>query len=162
MRGVMVPDLILREAVCLPPFGMGKVFASVRYNSDFVVTGCSYPVYDTNTGAPLGFFPHSTVPSDILAETPDPSTWPSPKAFWASSSCRTSAFFNSLSMVFDITLCGDWAGATYNSAGYSGSCAERVADPANFESGPIYCAIPTEAYSFRRSGKLAYSFRQGI
>jgi hypothetical protein len=37
-------------------------------------------------------------------------------------------------MIFDITLCGDWAGATYNSAGYSGTCAERVADPANFES----------------------------
>lgn len=94
---------------------------------------------NTNTGLSLGFFPHNSVPSDILAETPDPSTWPSPKAFWASSSCPTGAFFNSHSMIFDITLCGDWAGATYNSAGYSGSCAERVADPANFESGSVSC-----------------------
>ena len=82
----------------------------------------------------LGFFPRCEVPSDILAETPHPSTWGSPKAFWSSSSCSSSAFFHSLAMVFDITLCGDWAGATYNSAGYSGTCAERVADPANFES----------------------------
>ena len=37
-------------------------------------------------------------------------------------------------MVFDITLCGDWAGVTYNAAGYSGSCADRVTDPANFKS----------------------------
>jgi hypothetical protein len=100
---------------------------------------CAYIWYMADFS--LGFFPHSSVPSDILAETPDPSTWPSPKAFWATSSCPTSSFFNSLSMIFDITLCGDWAGATYNSAGYSGSCAERVVDPANFESGFISCAM---------------------
>ena len=44
-------------------------------------------------------------------------------------------------MIFDITLCGDWAGATYNSAGYSGTCAERVADPTNFDSAFISSVI---------------------
>lgn len=44
-------------------------------------------------------------------------------------------------MVFDISLCGDWAGATYNEAGYSGSCAERVTNPENFESAFISLAI---------------------
>lgn len=100
---------------------------------------CAYIQYTADCS--LGFFPHCSVPPDILAETPDPSTWPSPKAFWSNSSCATSTFFHSLSMVFDITLCGDWAGATYNAAGYSGSCAERVTNPANFESAFISPAI---------------------
>ena len=66
-------------------------------------------------------------------------------------------------MVFDITLCGDWAGATYNSAGYSGSCEERVANPANFESEFSFLRhSPMEAYGFHLSGKLACPFRQGI
>jgi len=89
----------------------------------------------------LGFFPHGAVPYDILAETPHPSTWPSPKAFWANSSCPTSTFFHSLQIIFDITLCGDWAGGTYKSVGYPGTCAERVANPANFESESISGAI---------------------
>jgi hypothetical protein len=88
----------------------------------------------------LGFFPHCAVPPDIVAETPDPSKWMKPKAFWAKSSCPSS-FFHSLTITFDITLCGDWAGATYNAAGYSGSCAERVADPANFGSEFISFAL---------------------
>lgn len=55
-------------------------------------------------------------------------------------------YFAEQSLVFDITcvrprcsspadpirLCGDWAGATYNQAGYSGSCSDAVANPTNF------------------------------
>lgn len=31
-----------------------------------------------------------------------------------------------------MTLCGDWAGTSYEAAGCPGTCAERVADPTSF------------------------------
>jgi len=93
-------------------------------------------------GISIWFFPRSKVPSDLKnlktksatsGATANPSAWGSPKAFWASTTCSTKKFFNSHSLVFDTTLCGDWAGATYASAGCPGTCADRLKDPSNFQ-----------------------------
>ncbi|QRW16739.1 peroxisomal targeting signal 2 receptor [Rhizoctonia solani] len=101
--------------------------------------GGAYAMLWDDEGISIWFFPRSKMPSDIqnlkskTNATADPSTWGTPKAHWTSSSCSTTNFFNSHSIVFDTTLCGDWAGATYSSAGCPGTCADRLKDPANFK-----------------------------
>ncbi|QRV88540.1 glycoside hydrolase family 16 protein [Ceratobasidium sp. AG-Ba] len=89
-------------------------------------------------GISVWFFPRNSVPADLQNLTDkgamaNPTTWGVPKAHWASSGCSTTKFFKNHSLVFDTTLCGDWAGATYSSAGCPGTCADRLKDPANFK-----------------------------
>jgi hypothetical protein len=36
-------------------------------------------------------------------------------------------------MVFDITICGDWAGNTYSQQGYQGTCSQAVVNPRNYD-----------------------------
>jgi len=93
----------------------------------------------TDDAISVWFFARSNVPSDLQGlksktnGTADPSGWGVPKARWASTACSTSKFFKDHSIVFDTTLCGDWAGATYGGAGCPGTCADRLKDPANFK-----------------------------
>lgn len=71
----------------------------------------------------------------MSSQSPQPSTWGSPKAFWSSSTCPTKSFFGAQRIVINTTLCGDWAGSAYSSdPTCPGTCAERVADPSNFDS----------------------------
>lgn len=84
----------------------------------------------------LGNFDRGHVPLDIKLERPVPDLW-SPsylKAAWPSITCSTSKFFKQHSIVIDITLCGDWAGSTYGSAGCPGTCAQQVMTASNFDS----------------------------
>lgn len=71
----------------------------------------------------------------MSSQSPQPETWGSPKAFWSSSQCPTKSFFGPQRIVINTTLCGDWAGSAYSSdPTCPGTCAERVADPKNFDS----------------------------
>ena len=79
-----------------------------------------------------GFFPRGFIPDDITNSTPDPSRWPAPKAFFAATTCPTDQFFKDHVFVINTTLCGDLGNATYGSAGCPGTCAQQVANPANF------------------------------
>jgi len=38
-----------------------------------------------------------------------------------------------MSIIFDITFCGDWAGNSYATSGCPGTCEERLQNPKNFE-----------------------------
>lgn len=116
-------------------------------------TGCAYIDSDTSTygagfnligggvyahlwdadGIKIWHFPRTAIPADITSKAPNPDSWGTPAAFWSSSSCDVSNHFYDHTLTFDITLCGDWAGATYSSAGCPGTCADRVADPTNFQ-----------------------------
>lgn len=87
----------------------------------------------TDEGIKVWHFPRTSIPADITSGSPDPDSWPTPAAFFSSSSCDMASHFYDHVLTFDITLCGDWAGATYSGAGCPGSCAERVADPSNFK-----------------------------
>lgn len=49
-------------------------------------------------------FSRDDIPADIVAGTPDPSTWPTPVAYWSADSCDMSSHFYEHSIVFDITL----------------------------------------------------------
>lgn len=83
-------------------------------------------------GIKVWHFPRTAIPADIKAQKPDPSLWGTPAAFWSSKSCDMGAHFYDHALVLDTTLCGDWAGATYASAGCPGTCAQAVSKPENF------------------------------
>lgn len=55
-------------------------------------------------------FARGSIPSDLEAGTPDPSTWPTPSANFPSSGGDIASHFKDHSLTLDITLCGDWAG----------------------------------------------------
>ncbi|KAI0372612.1 glycoside hydrolase family 16 protein [Pilatotrama ljubarskyi] len=78
------------------------------------------------------FFDRDSIPADIAAKKPDPSTWGTPTALFPNSQCDISSHFLAQSLIFDITLCGDWAGAAYESSGCPGTCASAIADKSNF------------------------------
>lgn len=55
-------------------------------------------------GIAVWHFARSEVPADIESGTPDPSSWPTPVAYWAADSCDMASHFYQHSIVFDITL----------------------------------------------------------
>jgi len=86
------------------------------------------------TGISIWFFPAGSIPADITANAPDPGTWPATStAFFpfGTGYCDTS-FFNNLNIVFDITLCGDWAGNAYSATCGSATCSSEVESAGNF------------------------------
>lgn len=92
-----------------------------------------------DSGVKIWHFRRSDVPADLSSGNPDPTSWPTPQAFWSSSLCNTGQFFSQHQLVIDTTLCGDWAGSVYNLPGQGpdggscpGTCASQVADPSNF------------------------------
>lgn len=80
------------------------------------------------------FFPRTAIPSDITNGNPNPDSWGTPAAIFSNNNmCNIASSFYDHSIIFDITLCGDWAGAVYSSDGCPGTCAQQVADPDNFK-----------------------------
>lgn len=67
------------------------------------------------------FFPRGSVPSDILSDSPDPSSWGKPTAVFKGG-CDIPAHFKDMQITFTNTFCGDWAGNVW---GY-GSCASKA------------------------------------
>ena len=68
------------------------------------------------------FFPAGAEPNDLKANAPEPSTWGLPYARFAltDDACPPSHFSN-MKLVFDLTFCGDWDGATYPQ-----NCADEI------------------------------------
>jgi len=74
------------------------------------------------------FFPRQDIPEDISANAPNVSSWGLPYAqFSLGSDCARSHFYR-MTMVLDLTFCGDWAGgSTFTSACPNlGSCQSYV------------------------------------
>ncbi|KAJ3513119.1 hypothetical protein NLJ89_g3130 [Agrocybe chaxingu] len=91
--------------------------------------GGVYAMKWDSTGIAVYFFPRGSVPADITAEVPQPDTWGAAQARWPAASCDPFKYFNNHHAIFDTTLCGDWAGGVWNSAGIPGqeqSCAQRT------------------------------------
>ncbi|EIW58553.1 glycoside hydrolase family 16 protein [Trametes versicolor FP-101664 SS1] len=78
------------------------------------------------------YFPRDSIPADITSQTPDPSTWGTPTALFPNTQCDIMSHFLAQNLIFDITLCGDWAGPAYESSGCPGTCASAIADKSNF------------------------------
>jgi len=82
-----------------------------------------------NSGITVWFFSRQNIPSDITAGAPVPDNWGTPSAIWPASSCNPFQFFQNHGVVFDTTLCGDWAGSVWTATGIPGqeqSCAQRT------------------------------------
>ncbi|OWZ79018.1 hypothetical protein C366_02524 [Cryptococcus neoformans Tu401-1] len=72
------------------------------------------------------------IPSDIIAETPDPDFWGPPAATWDTSICDLESFFKAQVLVLNINLCGDWINSVWNQYPYCpGTCPEYVSNPLN-------------------------------
>ncbi|KAF8315245.1 glycoside hydrolase family 16 protein [Clavulina sp. PMI_390] len=99
-------------------------------------------------------FPRTHLPKDLSLGLPTPELWPNTflKAAWDSSTaCNVDHYFRNMSLVFDITLCGDWAGQpnVYTSSGCSGSCVTQVMKGSNFINATWelnYVAVYARAY----------------
>jgi len=85
------------------------------------------------SGVQIWHFARANVPDDINNGNPTPGDWGEPKAQWSSGTCNPDEYLVSHSIVFDTTICGDWAGSAYASAGCPGTCETQVMDPNNFQ-----------------------------
>ncbi|KAF9258941.1 glycoside hydrolase family 16 protein [Marasmius fiardii PR-910] len=87
-------------------------------------------------GIKAWFFPRDSIPKDITELNPHPGSpdWGKPVAFWENGdSCDVGKHFYEHELVIDTTLCGDWAGSTYESAGCPGKCGDAVQNPRNYD-----------------------------
>ncbi len=82
-------------------------------------------------------FGRSSIPSDLTAQKPDPSSWPQALADFPSTSCDIGSHFRNMSIIADIDLCGAWAGSksVYNTQNNCpGDCSNYVAqNPSAFD-----------------------------
>jgi hypothetical protein len=63
-----------------------------------------------SAGIRIWQFLRSSVPADITAGTPDPSTWGTATADFPSTGCDIGTHFKNQSIIANIDLCGSWAG----------------------------------------------------
>jgi hypothetical protein len=73
----------------------------------------------------IWFFPRNAGPPGAFQSatgTVDTSTLGTPTAFFPNTNCNIDGYFAAQNIIFDLTLCGQWAGAVFNSDGCSGNC----------------------------------------
>jgi len=88
--------------------------------------------WDENEITAWSFY-RAAIPQDILSGTPNPSGWGTPAAKLVPTHCNPlSNYFMNMSIIFDITFCGDWAGNSYATSGCPGTCEDRLLAPSNF------------------------------
>lgn len=96
-------------------------------------------------GIKIWHFARNEIPKDIASQNPNPDSWGTPATFVANTSCDTAAHFHDHVLTINISICGDWAGATYANAcgapqasgapsATGATCAEAVANPDNYKS----------------------------
>lgn len=94
--------------------------------------GGTYAMKWDAAGIAIWFFPSGSEPGDLMAGAPNPETWGLALARWPAEGCDPFQFFKDHIMIFDTTLCGDWAGSVWDAAGIPGqeqSCAQRTGFP---------------------------------
>lgn len=93
--------------------------------------------WEKGVGVNIWFFPRASVPSDLSSNQPDPSNWGTPSASYPQSGCDVSAGFADQSIVFDIEICGKFAGSPTVFPTTCGSqfklCTDVIADPRNYD-----------------------------
>ncbi|KAI1828119.1 glycoside hydrolase family 16 protein [Xylaria intraflava] len=80
------------------------------------IGGGVYALLWTSNVIQIFFFPRTgTIPADIEAGNPNPSSWGTPTASFSGGSCDIDANFKNHNIVFDTTFCGQWAGKVWGS-----------------------------------------------
>jgi len=85
------------------------------YGAAFAAAGGGvYATLMAESGVYIWFFPRSGIPSDLSVSNPNslpnPDNWPTPSAYYPSSTCNTSEYLQPQTVIIDITLCGAWGG----------------------------------------------------
>jgi hypothetical protein len=57
-----------------------------------------------SSGISIYFFPRESIPSDITAGAPQPSTWGTPAGNWPNTNCDPATFLKNHQIIFDTTL----------------------------------------------------------
>lgn len=72
----------------------------------------------------------ASVPFDVSSGPAqiDTDTWGEPTAYFPNTDCDLASHFGENNIIFDLTLCGDLAGAVFNSDGCPGDCVTYVND----------------------------------
>ncbi|GAA5966344.1 hypothetical protein JCM8115_004841 [Rhodotorula mucilaginosa] len=85
----------------------------------------------------IWFFPRAEIPDNISQGAPDRSTWGPPTATWTSSSCDIARMFSAQRLIFNITLCGEYAGLQeiwqQSCGNVAATCSEYLMEPSNFD-----------------------------
>jgi hypothetical protein len=129
--------------------GCGVKGSEATFGEEFNSNGGG--VYATelrDAGIRTWFFPRSSIPSDITAGTPDPSTWSEALADFPGTDCDISSHFRNQSIIANIDICGQWAGTTesFNTqGGCSGTCVNYVST----QPGSVYNNAYWEFASFK-------------
>lgn len=90
-------------------------------------------------GITVWMFPHGGLPADLVAGTPDPSTWTQKPLAKFTGGCDFSTAFKDMQLIINLTFCGSWASKTWESDGAAkrtgvATCNEYVANnPQAFE-----------------------------
>ncbi|KAH7919467.1 glycoside hydrolase family 16 protein [Leucogyrophana mollusca] len=96
--------------------------STASYGEGFASSGGGAFVTEFATsGISIWFFPRSQIPSELSsnASTIDTTTFGTPVGNWPSTGCNINQYFEPQQLIFDITLCGDFAG---NSAIFNETC----------------------------------------
>jgi hypothetical protein len=154
-----VNSTVLKEPNCHIGCSQSTGRAS-NYGTNFNRNGGgTYAMEWTSSHISVWFFPRSAIPSDIVRQKPNPSSWGQPSARFNGDTgkCDIGEHFQNNSLVFDTTFCGSWAGVesvwendvTCSSKTQGKTCTEFVAaNPSEF----------AEAYWLIRSIKV---YQQG-
>ncbi|EFQ26508.1 tat pathway signal sequence [Colletotrichum graminicola] len=97
--------------------GCGQDTASNQnYGDGFNAIGGGVYALDFNSQAiSVWFFPRSSIPGDISSGNPNPASWGQPMAkFNGGAGCDIPSHFKQQNLVFNIALCGDWAGKVWD------------------------------------------------
>ncbi|KAI5866603.1 glycoside hydrolase family 16 protein [Durotheca rogersii] len=140
------PGCTFTQGDCNAPgtghIGCGAASGDTRTLADGfnAVGGGVYAVEWTASAINVFFFPRDgEIPADIAGGGADldPSSWGPPAASFAGDGCDIASHFRDHQIVFDTTMCGDWAGREFAADPVCGakaaSCEEYVAaNPAAF------------------------------
>lgn len=89
------------------------VDTTASYGAGFAAAGGGvYATEFSEDGISIWFFSRANVPSSISSNTStiDTSTFGTPVGNWPSTGCSMDQYFQAQNLIFDITLCGDFAG----------------------------------------------------
>ncbi|KAG6919627.1 hypothetical protein DXG01_003491 [Tephrocybe rancida] len=87
---------------------------TASYGAGFAAAGGGVYVTEfATTGISIWFFARANIPASLKSSTGsvDTSTLGMPSGNWPSKNCTMNQFFEPQNLIFDITLCGDFAGS---------------------------------------------------
>ncbi|KAL9111638.1 MAG: hypothetical protein Q9227_003911 [Pyrenula ochraceoflavens] len=91
--------------------GCGVQGAPATFGAEFNNNGGGiYAMEYRSAGIRMWFFPRGSIPAEVSAASPDPSTWGEALADFPSTDCDIGSHFKNQSIIANIDICGAWAG----------------------------------------------------